>query len=94
MDRNFGNTFFLQILSIEKWSNMSVFFQPTGFINDPLKFYIRIYTTLHSVGHIQFDNVSIDSLQYYSIAEPITITMQLNSSKEKNIKILIADNFL
>lgn len=51
---------------------MSVLFQPTGFIVNaahPMMYFVRIYTTLSSVGQIQMDNVTISALLYHRIAQ-------------------------
>lgn len=69
---NLGDLFFLQIPSIDVWSNLSVLFQPIGFIpyeGRPFVFMIRIYTTSYGVGRIQLDNVNISALLYLRIAQ-------------------------
>jgi hypothetical protein len=67
-----GDPFFLQVPSVDKWSNMSVLYQPTGFNigdNVPLMFIVRIYTTLYGVGSIQMDGVNISALLYQRIEQ-------------------------
>ena len=67
-----SDPFFLQLPSVEKWSNASVLFQPTGYNTDqgmPLMFFVRIYTTLNGLGQIQMDNTNISALTYRRISQ-------------------------
>jgi hypothetical protein len=66
-----GSAFFLQIPSVNKWSNDNALFRPMGFIpfgGIQLLYFIRIYTTLSGIGQIQIDNVSISALLYRRIS--------------------------
>ncbi len=69
---NLGDLFFLQVPSIDGWSNLNVLFQPIGFIpfeGHPFVFFIRISTTLYGIGRIQLDNTTISALLYRRIAQ-------------------------
>lgn len=61
----------LQVPSVDKWSNMSLLFQPTGYLTDNEGFshIYRIYTTLENVGQIQVDNNNISALLYRRIGQ-------------------------
>ena len=62
-----GDPFFCQIPSVDKWSSMSVLYQPTGYIGNNLIFFIRIYTTSYGVGRIEIDNAIVNSSNYRQI---------------------------
>lgn len=67
-----GDPFFVQIPSIDRWSNATLLVQPLGdysYMNRSLMYYIRIYTSIGSVGRIQLDNVTISALIYHRIAQ-------------------------
>ena len=62
-----GDPFFCQIPSVDKWSSMSVLYQPTGYIGKNLIFFIRIYTTSYGIGRIEIDNAIVNSSSYRQI---------------------------
>jgi len=64
-----GGPFFLQIPSVNNWWNTSVLFQPLGFLNHELMFFVRIYTSSNGVGKIRFDNETINAVQYQQISQ-------------------------
>lgn len=72
---NLGNAFFLQVPSVDKWSNMSVLFEPIICSNDyvvddehGVMYFIRIYTTVDGIGYVQFDGAYISTADYKQIA--------------------------
>lgn len=73
---HYGGSFFLQIPSIDKWTNHSVLYNPGGFVMvvccryfAPLMYMLRIYTTAYGVGRILFDNVPIETTEYRHIVQ-------------------------
>ena len=74
---DYSDIFFLQIPSVDKWSNLTVIIQPTGFmqgftfngvLENPLIFIIRIYTNKNGVGRIQMDGEYINDSLYRRIS--------------------------
>uniref|UniRef100_A0A914V4N4 C-type lectin domain-containing protein n=1 Tax=Plectus sambesii TaxID=2011161 RepID=A0A914V4N4_9BILA len=66
-DNDLGDPFFLPLPSIDKMSNSSVLFQPTGFIEDDgvhFDFFIRIVTNLAGTETIQLDGRTLNALQF------------------------------
>ncbi len=64
---HYGDPFYVEVPSTEKWSNTNVLFQPTGFMEDEeihLMFFYQIVTNTMGTGTIQFDGVAIDALLY------------------------------
>ena len=67
LNQGYGDPFFVEVPSTEKWSNTHVLFHPTGFIENehrPLKFFFRIVTNIAGTGTIQLDGETMDALQY------------------------------
>lgn len=71
---DYGSLFFLQIPSIDAWSNANVLFRPVRFLsegclNQQIRSYVRIYTTFFGRGQIIINTVSINATEYKPIAE-------------------------
>ena len=64
-----GDPFFCQIPSVDKWSSMSVLYQPTGYMGNNSTFFIRIYTTSYGIGRIEIDNAMIIASLYLRIRQ-------------------------
>lgn len=94
---HYGGPFFLQIPSVDKWTNMSVLYQPTGLItnmNFPMMYLFRIYTTSNGIGRIQFDDYTIMADNYQSIPQSDYYYYENSTSMEPHrISVLDANVF-
>ncbi len=92
-----GDPFFVQIPSIDKWSNMTVvLFQPTGFIANPrhgLVYFVRIYTTDYGINdRIQLDTVNIMASQFQRIDDNTNYYYYETQISNESHRISIVDS--
>ena len=83
----FGNPFFLQIPSIDQWTNMNVLFRPCGFPFDRLLVFIRIYTSSEGVGQLNLDGSTIEAEKYQQISNSDYFYYEMQTSDNSSHRI-------